>query len=192
MFFDKLPQSLWIGLRPDETAAKAGVALGINRCAMCQSESEEASVARPEDQAWEAAQASRDLKSSFHELRSSASEAPCRRGRHGLRSPSTFPARVELVVDLLLAGWTGPHRCMRVRLTISAARRETECRRLVTRSDMQHCHLSLCSPSKAARMRSSERVSVPVAKPGAGYARQMVSSFLKRRKLTMMLGTDDG
>jgi hypothetical protein len=90
MFFDKLPQRLRIGLRPDETAAKAGVALVINRCAMCQSESEEASVARPEDQAWEAAQTSGDLKFSFHELRSSASEAPCRSGAMGFAAPAHF------------------------------------------------------------------------------------------------------
>jgi len=48
MFSDKLPQSFRIGIRPDETAAKAGVALVINRCAMCQSESQEANLDRAE------------------------------------------------------------------------------------------------------------------------------------------------
>src|SRR5262249_40460550 len=54
-----------------------------------------------------------DLEFAFHELRSSAPEAPCCRAGAGLCSPGTFPARIELVVDLLLAAWTSPHRCMR-------------------------------------------------------------------------------
>lgn len=108
MFLDEILQSVRIGLRPNAPAIQTGVALRIEPRAMGQCKGQETKLIRSEhDRCGEVTICA--LKFSFCDLRSPAFEAAHwwqRAGRYGFR---TFPARVELILNLLFALGTGPH-----------------------------------------------------------------------------------
>jgi len=113
MFLDEILQSVRIGLRPHGAAAQTGVALRIKRCAMSHGKGQETKPIRSEQDLCEEITVC-GLEPSFCHLRSSTFEAPRRWQRLRRHSLRTFPARVELIVNLLFAFGTGPHK--RVRL----------------------------------------------------------------------------